>query len=81
MVDLPAAHRSQVFRLIDSVQPEGRYKTLVVDRRVKEILAYSVETHELLDRQVANVLLLDSPRQTETYLGSFIPRRSSNKIS
>lgn len=68
MVDLPAAHRSQVFRLIDSVQPEGRYKTLVVDRRVKEILAYSVETHELLDRQVANVLLLDSPRQTETYL-------------
>lgn len=68
MVDLPAAHRRQVLRLIDSVQPEGRYKTLVVDRTVKEILQYSVETHELLDRQVANVLLLDSPRQTETYL-------------
>lgn len=58
----------EIFQIVDSVQPEARYKTLVIDRVVEKIFSYCVEKDELLQRKVANILILDNPRPTESYL-------------
>lgn len=65
---LVTAVRQQVLALLDSVQPPSRYKVLVLDAKAKEIIDLVCDKHDLLNRQVANVLLIDEPRPTEGYL-------------
>lgn len=43
---------------------------LVIDRRVEHLFEYCVEKHQLLDRRIANVLVLDSHRTSETSLSA-----------
>lgn len=43
---------------------------LVVDRKVENIINYCVEKHQLLDRRIADVVVLDSHRSSESSLSA-----------
>lgn len=67
-MDLIGALRRRVLELIDGIVPPSRYKVVVVDAKVKKMLDLVVEKGELLNRQVANVLVLDDKRPMEPFL-------------
>lgn len=67
-MDLIGALRRRVLEVIDGVVPPSRYKVVVVDAKVKQMLELVVEKGELLNRQVANVLVLDEKRPMEPFL-------------
>lgn len=62
---LPTALKERVFEVLDRVQPQSRYKILVLDRRVKQLFDLVVDKAELLNRQVANVLNIEDRRPNE----------------
>lgn len=62
---LPTALKERIFEVLDRVQPQSRYKILVLDRSVKQLFDLVVDKAELLNRQVANVLSIDDRRPNE----------------